>query len=936
MVGLFKKLGKKKSKRTNKNINSASEDESATEDESSDRLSYLNTRNLTLSTNSNGLRTDTPNNRSQPAEDESCSETESLGRNSFISGVNSPASEMFNDMNISLDVQASFDNDDSISITSADEGSLFGEDVLSAFEDGQLSLQQFLQSPHLSRCEDRIIDEELGSVFSDSRSIESSNFYSDSSSDDDTDARDKELDRLAGELFGDYGDKFLNSKDPRVVQKTSPCFHHGGNDHEFIHKSNRFSYCSVGNETITNSCDDVTVCNEPTGKDVVDYQDFESANHAPSSQLVARKIQETGLEDVAQSSKVSVQLYSSTSSSITFRSPCKNGQNKDLPSNKDIPSQSKDLPSSKDLPPSKYNPPNEELPPSKYNPPNEDLAPKISILPKEDPPKDLSLPATSFPRISSTDPIQSSNVYTSRRLPKIVPKNLPISPTSLCSSSPSCSPLPGKEQKENGFALPGHNAIASQDNFKTSPSSRMSSRSQTPAPNAVVLDSTPTDRASCKTPLQPLRADTPALACSRASPCGHADITDTSPKMESRPCSTTSSSSQREVAIVDNTVMSMQGNYVIKSEKSEGETEAMSRGKSPRSAEKVDPWLSYLPTWKASTCNSVENSPSRSTGKADERCSSRMGEPLSPRESNSGYEASEEGSRRPSAATVNNQENSDEDRYIRFSSLQLDFFIPPPPTEEDAVSAVQDNTVDAVPFNLEWDYEIPDSSPTLTPSSSVIYLGDKEGGNEEIDPIAESLLGLLPIADESFQSSVSNALGEIITEIVSSRQKFSRMTKVLELQDQILREQKKQLYVQSREISELKTALSMTAKTPTSPRVQRRGELKSYPATGRRSKELVDLENTLDKLLFQCSTLQRNSTTDADLQVFQPIDAASVESCEAEMRPGSASGSEKSVKTLLYKKMPESPANHVQIVPAKGVVYNSCKEIKEDLNAIGK
>ena len=851
MVGLFKKLSKKK-RRDRKGLHSASEDESCTEDESSDKLSYLNQCNLKGEASqeaSNGIRSVTPNSCGQTKQSDSCSEAFSTGRSSFASSTGSPGEERqvsFDVGNIDKIVD-SLDIDDTLSVTSADEGSLFDEDILSQFQDGQISLQQFLQSPHLSRSEERIRDEEIDSMFSDARSVESSNFYSDSSSGSDhTEKRDQELDRIAGEMFGDYGEKFANTNDRFSIQKTTKTTNMNNEEKCPERKPCRDSYYSIGDETITNSIDNLTVCNDSenpiTENNESRSEDFKWENLAMPT---PKEVSSDNFKQAALS-KVSIQPSSCSAAQLNIQA-----------------SSCVDKTSTDDT-------------------------------------------TVSLNQSSQSPDISSSlgavcNAYTPRRVPVTFPDNLPISPVTV-------SPINGLNNSPTNETTSIAGLIDQRDGKRS------------------ILDHIH-DCAKKQEDLTSKRKDTPIdLNIRTLTPTEFLEQRDSVSCTTSRPTSAQSQVSQREVAIVDNVVVSHEGNYMITSDSKRNATPV--RGKSPRAEEKVDPWLSYLPKWKATS--STENSPVRDVASANEAEIALRND-----KNYAGEEVHRPASAVPPKLGPKSNSLSDHDRFIRFSSLDIDFFIPPPPVDEDTISTAQEIHVDATPFNLEWDYEISDS-PTLTPSSSVIFLGTQEGRTGEIDPIAESLLGLLPIQHETFETAVSGALGEIITEIISSRQKFAKLTKVLEFQDLQLREQKKLIHLQTKELTELKHVLAskQPLKMPSSPRAARRNEFKSYPATGRRSKELVDLENTLDKLLFQCHTLQRNSKADPDLQVFQPIDRA-----EATSRAGSYvsdDGSTVEVKTLLHKKMPDSPANHVQIVPAKGVVYKSCKETKEDLNAIEK
>eukprot|EP00795_Rhopilema_esculentum_P014746 gene14746-5852_t len=782
MVGLFKKLSKKK-KKDRKGFGSASEDESCTEDEVGDKLSYhRNFAKEASQESSNGIRSVTPSDCSRNSDGESLNHSVSSARNSFASSTGTfeeGRRESFDVENIDRIVN-SLDNDETLSITSADEGSLFDEDILSQFQDGQISLQQFLQSPHLSRSEERIRDEEMDSMFSDSRSVESSNYYSDSSSDSTrTEQRDEELDRIAGELLGDYTKKFANNDDRFSIQKTS---NNNKSGRDYVQSSHRDSYYSIGEETITNSINDLTLSSDKPNQERFTV-DIPKVNSIGKPRLPTPNEIPEGTSNIADAANVF-----STTSCVT---PTSTTQPDSLPNN---------------------------------------CRGSSALKNTEDSPRESSF-------------AESSDPYTPRRVPLSVPENLPVSPVSF----QSISPVNTLERPSVSDVLEARYA---ENNFESPKSllDRVHGRLKTPVDQ------------------QPKRKDTPIDLClGHAAPLAPSEEVGNSAHHESRPASAQSQISQREVAIIDNTVMSLEGNFVITSDSNTRTTP--SKEKSQRIEDKVDPWLSYLPQWKATA--STEASPARCVSSvSDQGIRSRKVDHLA------AEEIKRPASAVPPKLAPSPSSLSEQDRYIRFSSLDIDFFIPPPPVEDDTISQMQEANAEATPFNLEWDYEIADS-PTLTPSSSVIYLGNRgDKVVDEADPIAQSLLAILPIQSENFEQSVCSALGEVITEIVSTRQKFLKLTKVLELQDFQIKEQRKLLLAQAKELGQLKGlhAVGQSLNSPRSPHISRRNEFNSYPATGRRSKELIDLENTLDKLLYQCHTLQRNSKTGPELQVFQPVD----------------------------------------------------------------
>ena len=789
MVGLFKKLSKKKPRK--KNV-SASEDESCTEDEGPEKLLHYNRFNSPTSASadsSNGICSVTPDACSQSIPRDPCNFVDTSARNS--AEINFEGIE--DNMKDSLDF-ANNDEDDILSVTSADEGSLFDEDILSQFQDGQISLQQFLQSPHLSRSEERIRDEEIDSFFSDSRSIESSNYYSDSSSGSNrTEQRDEELDRIAGELFGDYGDRFSNKDDCFAIQKA----YSNGNVNEFDNRS--LGNCSIGEQTVTNSYSTLTI----TAEDNDPYSDNFFGG----------------------------EIKTALSSGFA---------------NKEI----KALPTPR--------------------------------LQSSSPGEVVSSPEISRPTSSAAHSEGGSSATAQL---EVQPKS-PVESTSV-----SATELIKRPVQDDGYE-------ESQKTLLDIVHERG---------KATLLGSS---KGSDAFNDQPVSSPTPPRSI---SPFEKANA------INSRPSSAQSQLSQREVSIIENTFVSSEGQYTLASNNNEAR-EVKSR---------VDPWLSYLPNVKTNAPKG--SSLPRPVGRDGNE---KTGEYVNISNVTPVKVMLRPGSALPMTSAMSPSNLSDQDRYIRFSSLDLDFFIPPPPCEDDTISCAQQAEVDATPFNLEWEYEIC-GSPTLTPSSSVIYIGNRDSSIDNADPIAESLLSLLPIDRDNFEESVSNALGEIITEIVSSRQKIYKLTKIIEFQDIHLKEQRKLIDSQAKDLSQFSRNSHMgeALRLQRSPQVARRSEFKSYPATGRRSKELADLEDTLDKLLYQCHTLQKSSNSRPDIQVFQPITR------EGGLSRAESSHSDDSVvevKALLCKKVPDSPANHVQIVPAKGVVYNSCKEMKDDMNAINK
>ena len=800
MVGLFKKLSKKKPRDSKRNPN-VSEDESCTEDEGPEKALHckrFQSPTSATAKSGNGICSVTPEHIARTVAGDPYSPVNS---NSQISSVVD-----FETVEDDLKDSFGFDNDnedDLLSIHSADEGSLFDEDILSQFQDGQISLQQFLQSPHLSRSEERIRDEEIDSFFSDSRSIESSNYYSDSSSGSNrTEQRDEELDRIAGEMFGDYGDKFSNTDDRFAIQKTK---NYGDSKRTDRHSLDEYS---IGEETIANSYSTLTITADSNN----DGTTVTGAN---------------------------CNFYAAGSESGSFSQ----------------------IHTDKETTVHAINDPRPTCDPA-----NEELE-------------------------SAEIPITTNSIEQTER----------------CSSARS---LQGVKSKSPC----GNLSFSRSDTLSSNSSGRSRDGQHDEAPKTL-LDLVHERNKAISHEASKGGVSVSSTYSYSPIPRGSLSPLEGTSISNSRPASAQSQLSQREVSIIDTTVVSSGGQYVLPSV-----TQAC------KVQTKIDPWLSYLPHWKS---NTSEERPSQSYANPEDVIedseSSRLRFP---------NDLLRPGSAVPAVTRSSPSNLPDQDRYIRFSSLDLDFFIPPPPAEDDVVSTVQKADIDMPPSHLEWDYEIA-GSPTITPSSSVIYIGNRENTVDSVDPIAESLLSLLPIDLEKFQTSVSSALGEIITEIVSSRQKILNLTRVLEYQDMQIKEQRKLIDSHARELSKISNSshTSETLRIQRSPHCARRSEFRSYPATGRRSKELADLESTLDRLLVQCHSLQKTSNAHPDLQVLQPI---SREGASSRAESNNSDDSLLEVKALLCKKVPESPANHVQIVPAKGVVYNSCKEMKDDMSAIQK
>ena len=140
--------------------------------------------------------------------------------------------------------------------------------------------------------------------------------------------------------------------------------------------------------------------------------------------------------------------------------------------------------------------------------------------------------------------------------------------------------------------------------------------------------------------------------------------------------------------------------------------------------------------------------------------------------------------------------------------------------------------------------------------------------NLEKDSLIDSLMSLVPLPEDPDRlvPVLSDALSEIISEIVTSRRKLGALTKTIHIHQQILKEQSEQIKIQHKEIDELKkTAYALN---------NYQSFLKCSNSSGssrssRQSRELVVLNHTLDKLLLQCWNLQKCS---AGEDALEPID----------------------------------------------------------------
>ena len=160
------------------------------------------------------------------------------------------------------------------------------------------------------------------------------------------------------------------------------------------------------------------------------------------------------------------------------------------------------------------------------------------------------------------------------------------------------------------------------------------------------------------------------------------------------------------------------------------------------------------------------------------------------------------------------------------------------------------------------------------------------------DPLTDSLFSVVPLPEDPalLKSALTRALSEIVSEIIGARHKLNRILKAIEIHHQILKDQSKQINTHTHQIAELRfaqfelTSNDAAAVAKLRPKMNRSSSTATRnnnartngnttlarrrpqsARTYRQSREMVDLSNTLDNLLNQCSELQtsprRNITT---------------------------------------------------------------------------
>lgn len=216
----------------------------------------------------------------------------------------------------------------------------------------------------------------------------------------------------------------------------------------------------------------------------------------------------------------------------------------------------------------------------------------------------------------------------------------------------------------------------------------------------------------------------------------------------------------------------------------------------------------------------------------------------------------------------------DQDTLSQSSVIDINF-PPPPPVEEEEFTAVSIADYDAQPYSLPFDEKQRnavlnvasfdhDSSRFASPP------GYRLDFTNDVDPLIESLMSIVPLPEgrDELVPALSKALGEIVSEIIASRRKLKRMMKAIEIHQQVLKDQNRQIQKQNKEIAELRKTAYALNNLHSLPRDDQSFDnsrrTSSDVTTNRQSREMVELNLTLDKLLYQCSTLQKTPRSDSD------------------------------------------------------------------------
>lgn len=202
----------------------------------------------------------------------------------------------------------------------------------------------------------------------------------------------------------------------------------------------------------------------------------------------------------------------------------------------------------------------------------------------------------------------------------------------------------------------------------------------------------------------------------------------------------------------------------------------------------------------------------------------------------------------------------------------LDINFPPPPPPPPAI----EETIDPIKTEIQeqclpFDWEIVSSDGGEGVGEHILSqdLGDPtvDVTSSRPDPLVETLLSVVPLPEDPAQltPALSRALSEIVSEIISARHKLTRILKAIEIHQHILKDQTKQIATQSQQISQLRftqweinatTAATQNATVKLRQNKQNKVRRPQSARTYRQSREMVEINNTLDNLLHQCSTMK--------------------------------------------------------------------------------
>eukprot|EP00111_Clytia_hemisphaerica_P021859 TCONS_00064272-protein len=194
------------------------------------------------------------------------------------------------------------------------------------------------------------------------------------------------------------------------------------------------------------------------------------------------------------------------------------------------------------------------------------------------------------------------------------------------------------------------------------------------------------------------------------------------------------------------------------------------------------------------------------------------------------------------------------------SILDLNFPPPPPVDHEEEVFHESPHKVveDEIPF--DWEVVSSDGgSADFQPDGSIS------------DPLTDTLFSIVPLPEdpEQLKPALTRALSEMVSEIISARHKLNRILKAIEIHQQILKDQSKQINTQNQQISQLRFAqweqnialksVKLRPKQPVQSKPRRPQSARTYRP---QSREIAEINSTLDSLLHQCSTMQISPRSD--------------------------------------------------------------------------